>query len=78
MRPVLNDDERRMTPQTSYPFESKSSQRYEPSCPVIPVISARLPVAFRHVVVSARVMLPSLVGSSVKSGRVSLSRCVWV
>src|SRR5436305_15215525 len=41
MRAVLNDDERRITPCTSWPFASRSSARYEPSCPVMPVISAR-------------------------------------
>jgi hypothetical protein len=30
-----------MRPWTSYPFESRNSARYEPSWPVIPVISAR-------------------------------------
>src|SRR6266849_9451949 len=40
MRPRFNVDERRTTPWTSYPFASKSSARYEPSWPVIPVISA--------------------------------------
>src|SRR5580765_5179130 len=41
MRFVLNVLARRMIPWTSYPLESSSSARYEPSCPVIPVISAR-------------------------------------
>ena len=40
MRPVLNDEQRRMMPQTSYPFSSSNSARYEPSWPVMPVISA--------------------------------------
>src|SRR4051795_2116492 len=44
MRCVLNEEERRMTPWTSYPFSSSSSARYEPSCPVMPVMSARLRV----------------------------------
>src|ERR1700758_199221 len=30
-----------MSPWTSYPLFSSSSARYEPSCPVIPVMSAR-------------------------------------
>src|SRR5580658_1393411 len=41
MRFVLNVLARRMIPWTSYPLESRSSARYEPSCPVIPVTSAR-------------------------------------
>ena len=40
IRSVLNDDERRISPCTSYPLANSSSARYEPSCPVIPVISA--------------------------------------
>src|SRR5690606_23029485 len=43
IRPVLNDDERRIMPHTTYPFASSNSARYEPSWPVIPVTSARLP-----------------------------------
>src|SRR4030042_1873750 len=39
-RPVLNVEARRMMPWTSYPFESMNSARYEPSWPVMPVISA--------------------------------------
>ncbi len=42
MRPVENELERRIRPWTSYPLSSSSSARYEPSWPVIPVISARL------------------------------------
>ena len=38
----LNDDARRLTPCTVYPLESKNSAKYEPSCPVMPVISAVL------------------------------------
>ena len=34
--------DRLTTPVTSYPFERSSSARYDPSCPVIPVIIARL------------------------------------
>jgi hypothetical protein len=45
IRPVLKDDERRMIPWTSYPFSIRNSARYEPSCPVMPVMSARLVVA---------------------------------
>src|SRR6185437_4553378 len=41
MRFVLNVLARRIIPWTSYPLESSNSARYEPSCPVIPVISAR-------------------------------------
>src|SRR5579864_3169171 len=41
MRFVLNVLARRMIPCTSYPLESSNSARYEPSCPVIPVMSAR-------------------------------------
>src|SRR5579863_2233725 len=41
MRPVLNELLRRTSPCTSYPFASKNSARYDPSCPVMPVISAR-------------------------------------
>src|SRR5665213_1265713 len=40
-RSVLNELERRTRPHTSYPLASSSSARYDPSCPVIPVISAR-------------------------------------
>src|SRR5579862_8906186 len=40
MRAVLNDDERRLIPWTTYPLPSKSSARYAPSCPVIPVMRA--------------------------------------
>src|SRR5436190_16226154 len=40
MRAVLNVLARRMMPWTSYPFSRSSSARYDPSCPVIPVISA--------------------------------------
>src|SRR5216683_5064568 len=41
MREVLKVLARRMIPWTSYPLESNSSARYEPSCPVMPVTSAR-------------------------------------
>ena len=34
--------DRLTTPVTSYPFSSSSSARYDPSCPVIPVMIARL------------------------------------
>src|SRR5580693_9197364 len=46
--------ERRTMPCTVYPFSSRNSARYEPSCPVIPVISAErvmaesLPVRDEH------------------------------
>src|SRR5690349_19631699 len=43
MRSVLNDDARRLMPWTSYPFASRSSARYAPSWPVMPVIRAFLP-----------------------------------
>ena len=32
---------RRTTPTTSYPLSSSSSARYEPSCPLTPVMMAR-------------------------------------
>ncbi|MBT9133141.1 MAG: hypothetical protein DDT33_01672 [Firmicutes bacterium] len=32
----------RISPCTSYPLESKNSVRYDPSCPVMPVIKAIL------------------------------------
>src|SRR5574344_2123424 len=41
MRLVLNVEARRTTPCTSYPFARSSSARYEPSCPVMPVMRAR-------------------------------------
>src|SRR5574344_1612290 len=41
MRLVLNVEARRTTPWTSYPFARSSSARYEPSCPVMPVMRAR-------------------------------------
>src|SRR5262245_54303068 len=44
MRSVLKVLARRIMPQTSYPFDSSSSARYEPSCPVIPVTSALRPI----------------------------------
>lgn len=40
MRSVLNVEDRRTKPKTSYPLSNKNSARYEPSCPVIPVMSA--------------------------------------
>src|SRR5216683_5034273 len=49
MRPRFNVDERRTTPCTSYPFASRSSARYEPSWPVMPVISAVLVMGSREV-----------------------------
>src|ERR1041385_8655326 len=45
MRSVLNELLRRTTPWTIYPFASSSSARYDPSWPVIPVISAFLGLA---------------------------------
>src|SRR3954468_14565225 len=42
MRSNFSVDARRTMPCTSYPCSSRSSARYEPSWPVIPVISARL------------------------------------
>src|SRR5690606_8631832 len=42
MRQLFGALIRRVTPTTSYPLSRRSSARYEPSCPVIPVISARL------------------------------------
>ena len=40
MRPVLNEDERRLMPCTTYPLSRRSRASSEPSCPVTPVISA--------------------------------------
>ena len=40
MRPVLNELERLISPCTSYPLPSNNSAKYDPSCPVIPVIRA--------------------------------------
>src|SRR6266478_6981876 len=40
IRLVLKVEARRMIPWTSYPFSSRSSARYDPSCPVMPVTSA--------------------------------------
>ena len=40
---MLNVDARRIRPWTVYPFSSSSSARYEPSWPVIPVITAVRP-----------------------------------
>src|SRR5580765_3145635 len=40
IRPVLNELDRRIMPYTSYRFSSSNSARYDPSWPVIPVISA--------------------------------------
>lgn len=37
---VSNDEARRLSPWTSYPFDRRSSAREAPSCPVIPVIRA--------------------------------------
>ncbi len=42
MRQLFGALSRRTTPKTSYPFSSSSSARYEPSCPVMPVMIARL------------------------------------
>src|SRR5688572_30546894 len=51
MRSVLNVEERRIMPWTLYPLASSSSVKYEPSCPVIPVMSAHF--AMREFRVSA-------------------------
>ena len=40
MRDVLNVEARRIRPWTMYPFSRSNSARYDPSWPVIPVISA--------------------------------------
>src|SRR5437762_1877955 len=40
MRPVLNELDLRMIPWMVYPFDKSSSVKYEPSWPVIPVMSA--------------------------------------
>jgi len=37
---VLNNDDLLFIPCTSYPFFSKNSAKYAPSCPVMPVIKA--------------------------------------
>ena len=37
---MLNELDRRMIPCTTYPFSNSSSVRYDPSCPVIPVMRA--------------------------------------
>lgn len=39
---MLKELERRAIPCTSYPFCKRNSVKYEPSCPVIPVINATL------------------------------------
>src|SRR5579875_570729 len=39
-RTVLSMEDRRTIPCTSQPFSRSNSARYEPSCPVIPVMSA--------------------------------------
>src|SRR2546421_162389 len=44
IREVLKVLARRMIPWTSYPLDSNNSARYEPSCPVIPVTTARFNV----------------------------------
>ena len=46
---VLEVEQRLIRPCTSYPFSSKNSARYDPSCPVIPVISAFFIVFFLSV-----------------------------
>jgi len=38
--PVLKLEERRIIPCTSYPLLNKNSAKYDPSCPVMPVINA--------------------------------------
>ena len=40
MRSVLKDDERRLIPCTTYPLSSSNRDKYAPSWPVTPVISA--------------------------------------
>src|SRR6266536_3582237 len=42
MRATFGVLDRRTMPNTWYPLSSSSSARYEPSCPVMPVINARL------------------------------------
>src|SRR6185312_5667734 len=43
MRSVLNDDDRRFMPCTTYPFASRNSARWAPSWPVTPVMRATFP-----------------------------------
>src|ERR1700704_2171096 len=43
MRSVLNDDDRRFMPCTTYPFDSRNSARWAPSWPVTPVMRATFP-----------------------------------
>src|ERR1700678_3872787 len=63
MRAVLNSDERRLMPWTSYPLASRNAARYAPSCPVTPVISAFFklpsPRMFRTTVVAVAAQLAS-------------------
>ena len=40
MRSVLNDDDRRFMPCTTYPFDSSNSAKWAPSWPVTPVMRA--------------------------------------
>ena len=55
MRSKLTVELRRTTPTTSYSWSSNNSARYEPSCPVTPVMSARILHLYRRrVPVSAK------------------------
>ena len=47
--PVLKDDDFLITPCTSYCFLSKNSAKYEPSCPVTPVIRATFFFIFKYI-----------------------------
>src|SRR5690348_13654232 len=47
MRSKLTVLERRTMPMTVYPFERSNSAKYEPSWPVMPVISARFAIEGR-------------------------------
>ena len=43
MRSVLNEDDRRFMPCTTYPFDSSNSAKWAPSWPVTPVMRATFP-----------------------------------
>jgi hypothetical protein len=66
IRLVLNVDDRRINPWTSYPFESNNSARYEPSCPVIPVMNAFFVMSDHVYVVIYREKFESIVMTEVE------------
>src|SRR5215472_16578967 len=73
IRDVLNVLARRIIPWTSYAFDSSNSAKYEPSCPVIPVIIARFILSL-YDLFSIHIFVLKFAPPEIRVGRPSILR----